>query len=70
MVIETRSGRRYLAWTDPEFGLRYDMDGKFIPPSTLGGVNGWYKRHKDNIPWGVRTAYSRDGYLTCYKQEQ
>jgi hypothetical protein len=67
MIIETRSGRRYLGWTDPEFGLLYETPP---PPPTSGIVNMWYKHNRENIPWGQRVAYSRDGFLTCHKPTQ
>lgn len=69
MIIETRTGRRYIAWTDAEFGLMYNMENR-VPAGVIGVVNAWYKTNKDNIPWGERVAYSRDGFLTCHKPTQ
>lgn len=70
MIIEPRGGKRYLAWTDPEFGLMFALAEQHIPAHTIAGVKAWYQANKDNPPWGERVAYSREGFLTCHKPTQ
>jgi hypothetical protein len=68
MVVETRSGKRYLAYTDPEFGLMFVREC-YAWHLTIRAVRVWYNINKNDIPWGKRVPYSRDGFLTCYKPE-